>query len=60
MKTKNVYVYLVRDRHGWLPAADMSLRDAVLHRKNDIATGYTVSPIVKVAVPLPGPEVKHG
>lgn len=57
MKTKNVYVYLVRDRHGWLPAADMSQRDAVLHRKHDIATGYTVSPIVKVAVPLP--EVKR-
>ena len=53
MKTKNVYVYLVDDG-GWLPWASTSEREAKRTRADDVRHGYTVSPIVKVALPLPG------
>ena len=53
MKTKNVYVYLIRERFGWLPQTYTSRQLAISSRKMDAQTGYTVSPIVKVAVPIP-------
>ena len=62
MKAKNVYVYLVRFADGTLESMScLSLPAAKAERGHDrLYLGFRVSPIVKVAVPLPGPEVKHG
>lgn len=54
MKTKNVYVYLIMDGNGGSPLAFAVYAAARREHAADKAYGYTVSPIVRVAVPIPG------
>lgn len=54
MKTKRVWVYLVDDSTGGSPLAFASYSTARREHKADSDYGYTVSPIVRVYVPLPG------
>jgi len=58
VKTKNVYVYLVRFADGTLESmSSPSLSIAKAERKHDTDyLGFSCSPIVKVAAPIP--EVK--
>lgn len=53
MKTKAVWVYVVMDGNGGSPLAFASNMTARSEHKKDRDYGYTVSPIVRVDVPLP-------
>jgi len=53
VKKKTVWIYLIGDSAGGSPMAFTHYQTARKERKADIDYGYTVSPIVRIDVPLP-------
>lgn len=62
MRTRNVYVYLVRFADGTLESMScLSLPTAKAEHEHDrLYLGFRCSPIVKVAVPLPEEKGRRG
>ena len=60
MKKKTVWIYLIDDSTGGSPMAFTHYQTARKERKSDIDYGYTVSPIVRIGVPLPSPAPNGG
>ena len=53
MRTKPIWVYLIDDSMGGSPMAFVCYQTARKEQKSDRDYGYSVSPIVRVEVPLP-------